>query len=481
MTQGLYARAVPTPTGEAAGFLALFVDPNQTGVNGTGRLWGFGLTSGKIGYTDDYGSTFVPVQALPAGAAGSSPCQMVITSGVAGGDFMFVLFNSASANAGSLWRAPAPGASPASLTFTCIQANDVTNNLVNGPGGVAGHTGDGSNYRNQSFAIQPDGSAAYLVPYAAGTASVAFPTRTGQMGLGSDILFLPAGGFTGAQHGLTVSVPGAGAAGGTLTGVIQRIFSSTKAQLDVAAQTSSTGATITFSGSLTSLDIYGGPTFRYCANPCAASAASVVWTAPKNWVFARHAHAVKIVGGVPWVSLGDFPYPQDAYASAPPTTHVGLWAATDATAATWNQKMSPSAYAPYDAINFFPITVGGQPCIVMESDSKSAVGPVFLPTQSNAAGTVPPFTSLGVQLPVVTTMRCLIPTSEGNLMWYGTGEGGGVGPVDGIFIAAAPFDTPILLEQVAAGTATSPLNAVELGPYVFMGNLRIVKEKFVGQ
>lgn len=477
MTQGLYARTAPTPSGETTGVLIMAKDPNVAG-----RLWGYGLTSAKIGYTDDNLATFNAIQALPAGTTGLAPCQMEITSGVAGGDFMFVLFSSSTANAGGLWRAPAPGATPTSLTFTCIQANDQTNNLANGPGSAATHTADGSNYRNQCFAIQPDGSKAYLVNYAAGTASATPTARTdGIMAAGSDILSLPTtNAFNGSSHGMLITVSGAGAAGGTLTATVMRIFGSAKVQLDKVAQTSVTAATVTFPAVSTALDIYQGPYIRVSSNACAADPSTVTWPVIKQWSLARHAHAVKIIGGVPWVNLGDFPYPNDGY-GVPPTTHVGMWAATDATGATWNQKMAGTAYTPYDGINFFPVTVGGQPVIVMESDSKGAVGLLTLPTQTNDS-TIPwAYPSLRVQSPVVATMRCLIPTSEGNLMWYGTGESGSIGPVDGIFIAAAPYDTPILLEQVAAGTAFNPLNAIENGPYVYMGKLRIAKEKFIGQ
>lgn len=477
LTQGLYARSTPTPSGETAGVNIIAKDPNISG-----RLWGFGLTSGMIGYTDDDLATFHAIQALPSGAAGLSPCQMEITHGVAGGDFMFVLFSSSTANQGGLWRAPAPGASPTSLTFTCIQANDATNNLANGPGAAATHTGDGSNYRNQCFAIQPDGSHAYLVNYAAGTASATPTTRTdGIMAAGSDILALPTtNAFYGSMHGMTITVSGAGAAGAALSATIMRIFGSGKVQLDKVAQTSVSGATVTFPAVSTAMDVFQGPYIRVCSNPCAADPATVSWSITKQWTLARHAHAVKIIGGVPWVNLGDAPYPNDAY-GWPPSTHVGMWAATDATGATWNQKMAATITAPYDGINFHPVTIGGQPMIVMESDAKGSIGPIILPTQANNSSLITQYTGQKVQSPVVATMRCAIPTSEGNLMWYGTGESGAVGPVDGVFIAASPFDIPILLEQLTAGTGGTLLNAVEHGSYVYMGKIRITKEKFPGQ
>lgn len=478
VTQGLYARATPTPSGETAGILPLCRDPNQSGVHGTGRLWAYGLTSGMIGYTDDDGTTFTTVSALPAGSAGLSPCQMEITSGVVGGDFAFLLCNSSVANQGGLWRSPAPAASPA-LTWSIVQANDATNNVANGPGATATHTADGSNYRNQCFAIKPDGSQAALVSYAAGSVAVTWPNRTGNMGAGSDLIYLPGGGMKGAQHGLTATIPGAGVAGASLTGTIQRIYGDFKAELDVCASTTVIGASIAFAGNPAPMDLSGGAWVRICTNPCAANPATVSWTITKFWELARHAHACRYINGILWANLGDYPFPVDYYGE-PPITHVGLWAATSSASTSFTQVMGPINIHQGDGINFLPVTVGGQPMIAMETDSLGGNGVMIFPSQDPTTRRVQ-VPSLRTQLPVITTGRCLAVTAQGNLIWYATGEGGGVGPVDAIMMAAPPFDSPVVLEQLAPGTATDPLNAVVSNGYVWMGNLRIAPDRFLGQ
>ena len=53
------------------------------------------------------------------------------------------------------------------------------------------------------------------------------------------------------------------------------------------------------------------------------------WTKVKTWANAKHGHAVKAIGGVPWVMLGDYPGG---------FTDIGLWSASDAAAGLWTRR-----------------------------------------------------------------------------------------------------------------------------------------------
>jgi hypothetical protein len=335
------------------------------------------------------------------------------------------------------------------------------------------------------MAVQPDESYMYLLTYAAG--NDAYPlggASDGIMAAGSDMMYSPGGGggaLQGQTVGATITVSGAGAAGATLTSTIVALYSNKKIRLADCAQTSVSGATFNIpSQTYGNQAVSGGP-FIYVSSNIGGAAASITFTNTKFWSYAKHGHAVKIIGGVPWVALGDYPWPNSPDAAQAPSTHVGFHAATSAAGTSWTQKVTANAASPYDGINFFPITIGGAPMIIAESDSKYATGPIIVPTQTNTGSTVIPLAPMQIYMPHLQTMRSLYLTPEGNIMWYGTGESGNVGPYDGIWMAAAPFTKPFLLEQLTLNTVAAPNEAIAMGNYVWIGNNRITREKFLGQ
>jgi hypothetical protein len=204
------------------------------------------------------------------------------------------------------------------------------------------------------------------------------------------------------------------------------------------------------------------------------------WTKRKTWTNARHGHAVKVLAGVPWVSLGDI---------GASWSDVGIWCATSALATSWSRRtiFGDSSSGNYlDVINFFPMNVGDDssdptayPMLMCESDGRQGHGPIVFPSQSPTAS-MALFPTCKLPLPTVGTMRQLTLTSEGNLMWVSTGEGGAVGPVDSVWISAPPFSEAFLLEKVPLGTFSTLPDPVECGPYIFFGRYRITKESFVG-
>jgi hypothetical protein len=201
------------------------------------------------------------------------------------------------------------------------------------------------------------------------------------------------------------------------------------------------------------------------------------WAKPKTWANAKHGHAVKVIGGVPWVMLGD---------GGTAFTDLGLWNATSTAGTTWNQRSLYSHAAGGNTlygINFFPANVGGQPMILAEYDGNYNHGPIVFPSQATnvTRALLPTFT---MPHAYAGTMRQMTLTSEGNLMWVHTGEGGAVSATDSIVIAKGPhFTQPVVLETIAntgnpLGTLGDP---IENGQYIWFGHHRVRKEKFLGQ
>lgn len=474
-TQGLYARTVPAPSGEA--YIIPFVGPGGDPNNLT-YLWAWGVTSGKIGYSSNSGATFSAVIANPNPA--HTIVQILITT-----NFMWVLTTASLSKSGQLWRSPSPNATGSNLAFTKIF--DLTG-LVNGPGGAVASGPSNSCFRNSCLAVQANESKVYLLTYGGGNDALALGGSADVlMAAGSDLVYSPssfAGAVGGWTVGATVTVTGAGASGALLTSTCTEVISLKKIRLADCAQTTVSGATFNSpSQSYGSGAVIGGPFFYVSSNANGVSG-SITFSLAANWVYAKHGHAVRIIGGVPWVSLGDVFWPS-VLDGVQPVTNVGVLVATDATGTAWTFKFNAaygSAFA-FDVINFYPITVGGQAMIVGESDSNYSPGPVFA-LVGGAKVQLIPFQPM--VLPQVTTMRCLCVTPEGNLMWMGTGEGGAVGPVATIMLAKAPFSQwqpPIVLETSTTDLFGSPASgdAVIDGAYVWFGNLRIAREKFVGQ
>jgi hypothetical protein len=213
--------------------------------------------------------------------------------------------------------------------------------------------------------------------------------------------------------------------------------------------------------------ITGGPQLYYSSDNGAS------WVSRKQWANAKHAHAIKIINGVPWVMLGD---------SGNNLADVGLWKASTAAATLWAQVTGYGAdYSNIVGINFFTITPAGAiaPFIIAESDGPFNHGPLVYPGTSGAIRPMFPISSLPLQY--AGTMRSLVITSEGNIMWVHTGEAGGIGPMDSFWVAAPPFNQPILLEAI--DNTGSPLgtlgDGVEDGAYVWFGKTRITKPTLI--
>ncbi len=196
------------------------------------------------------------------------------------------------------------------------------------------------------------------------------------------------------------------------------------------------------------------------------------WAKSYTWANGKHAHAVKVIDGTPWVMIGDGGY-----------SDLGLWSATTTAATTFGRRSIYGEDAGGNTlygINFFDMAISSASVIVSESDTRHGHGPYVFPgnTSSVTSALVP---LCHVYAPYLGTMRQLTLTSEGNLMWVQTGESGAVGPTDSVWIAKPPFTQPILLEQVALDTFGTMGDPVECGDYVWFGTHRIRKEVFVDQ
>lgn len=361
VTQGLYARTIPTPNvgNSIRPIIGAGGDPAAPG-----RVWAVGSAFGQIGYTDDHGGTYV---------AKSKPGTQAIQGAVIANGYMWVLTSANTAKSGQLWRSPAPAADGSGLSFTLIF------DLAAPPSGLT--TGDNAAFRNSCVAVS--GANVYLVEY-----------------------------------GVTT--------------------------------------------------ITGGPSIYYSAD------SGATWSKPKTWANGKHCHAVKVIGGVPWVMIGDGGF-----------SDLGLWIATAANAGAWVQR---SLYGEalggntHYGINMLPTTIEGQAMVLSEYDGNRAHGPLVFPSQAiNVTKALLPQCTLPGAY--VGTMRQMTLTSEGNLMWVTTGEGGSVGPLDSVWIARPPFTIPVLLEALPAAAATFGTmgDPVEDGDYVWFGTSRCHKELFVGQ
>lgn len=365
VTQSLYVRTTPTPTGGGAtlGVRALANDPNHPG-----RVWLLGSDFGQIGFTDDHATTWT-AKGVPPGAANAGVQSLYFVNGYA-----WILLGPNTAAAGSLWRSPAPDSTGSGLTWTKVF------DLAAPPTGIT--VGDQSTFRNASVAIS--GANVYVTEYSVAT-------------------------------------------------------------------------------------ITGGPSLYYSAD------SGATWAKVKTWVNGKHCHAVQVISGVPWVTIGDGGFGD-----------VGLWAATAANAMVWNRRsifsedFGGNTYVP---INMKAMNVGGQPMIVLESDGNYGCGPLAFASQSPVVSRVLiplhflPIANLG-------TIRQLTLTAEGNLMWVQTGESGSVGPQDSVCIARGPnFSYVTVLEAVPASSNIFGTlgDAVEDGQYVWFGTSRCVKEKYIGQ
>ncbi|MDQ6947011.1 MAG: hypothetical protein M3256_12285, partial [Actinomycetota bacterium] len=546
LTDGTYARTRPLPNNGSA-IHPYCRDPNQLGVNGTGRIWAVGTQFAQIGYTDDDGATFVVKGSTPSAALAAQ--QILITA-----NWIWVLTASGTGpSKGDLYRMPAPDANgvptgigtgaagnqwgttlaaasngqvlpqatininngnyfnvgggtvtvntsagPQLVTYTGKTAGTLTgctggtgtmstggtvsnlvrvmglDNLALGPAGAATAGGVNSTFRNSSFAIDAAETHAFLAEYGAANSAATLPAWTdGQMPQYGTRLSSALGTATASHVGLSITVAGAGTAGGTLTATIKNVVQVSGpaiVELSAPAQTAVGAATVTFPSTTYGAGVVvGGPTVYHCGNPTAA-AGSVLWAGVKTFLQAKHLHAVKIIGGLPWVSVGDL-------GSAFPD--CGLWVATSLTApTTWNQRTTTAVgTTPKDPINFFPVTLNGQTVVIGESDSSLRDGPLLF---ADATGTKSRTLEATCRIPqpYTQTMRSLSPLTTGadpTIMWIGTGEAGSVGPTTCVWMAAAPYTQPIMLEDVGNALDVETLSdPVVNNGFAWFGSFRCV-------
>jgi hypothetical protein len=210
--------------------------------------------------------------------------------------------------------------------------------------------------------------------------------------------------------------------------------------------------------------ITGGPSAYFSID------AGTTWTKVKTWAKAKHGHAVRWHKGQWWVQLGDTGF-----------SDLGVWSAPDSEPFMWRRRstyqMATSDSAEY-GINIFPITVNGIEKMVVEADTLSNFGPLFLPTGTpdNQRSFIP-----SARLPIEHkgTMRQLTYDPEtGNLYWYQTCELGVLNTTDSIWMLAPPYTQPILLESFpyqGAGGETQG-DPVIYGDYLWLGRNCIRKE-----
>ena len=213
--------------------------------------------------------------------------------------------------------------------------------------------------------------------------------------------------------------------------------------------------------------ITGGPSLYYSPDSGAN------WTKVKTWPNGKHGHAVRVINGLPWVTIGDAAF-----------TDLGVWVATAANALVWNRRSAYGEAAGGNTlygINMVPVTVGGSPMVAIEYDGSSNYGPLLFPSQTGTAARalIP---TLQIPPAYFGTMRCLTLTSEGNLYWWQTTENGALGAHgDSVWMSQAPYTTAVCLESGIAASSMTLGNPVENGNYIWLGHFLIRKEKFAGQ
>jgi hypothetical protein len=210
--------------------------------------------------------------------------------------------------------------------------------------------------------------------------------------------------------------------------------------------------------------VTGGPSLYYSSNIDTATAANVVFTKPKTWANGKHAHAVKIIDSVPWVTIGDATF-----------TDLGVWCATNAAAGTWNRR---SLYGEANGgtteygINMLTTTIGSQAVTLLEYDGYGPSGPLVHGTQTSTT-TRPTRRLSDLPYPYMGSMRGLTLTAAGHLMWATTAESAALGPLDSIWIAKTPFTNPILLESFASANTLGTIgDPVTSNGYAWFGNYR---------
>ena len=229
------------------------------------------------------------------------------------------------------------------------------------------------------------------------------------------------------------------------------------------------------SGSTPGDAIPGGPSIFY------SPSSGGTWHKVKTFANAKHIHAVRIINGIPWVTVGD---------AGSGWTDRGLWSANKiGVDAVWTRRsQSAEADAGVAGNDLYPINIigmdiGGAPMVVGESDGRHPSGPLVFQGQS-ASGTRPLIELNRVPLPYFGSMRHIILTPENNLMWLQTGEGGAIGDFDTIMVAKGPFFSeavPCETFPASQNLFASAGDAVLDGDYVWFGRHRIKRPLFPGQ
>lgn len=199
------------------------------------------------------------------------------------------------------------------------------------------------------------------------------------------------------------------------------------------------------------------------------------WASGLSVATARHVHAVAVdpvTSTTVWATVGDA------------SPERGLYKSTDQ-GVTWAKVSSDTRYGI--DIRFAYSMTGAPNRVIVEGDG-SAGSPhmmSFLAALSSAthdAVVYPDTSPPDGDGSWAGSARASLVTSEGNLVWASTGEGGAIGPREGLWIAKGPwFTSPVLLEEWAQGSQPSWGRTYESGAYLFNGRNKITRPKFAGQ
>lgn len=212
--------------------------------------------------------------------------------------------------------------------------------------------------------------------------------------------------------------------------------------------------------------ITGGPSLYVSSNSGTSFDKAVTFGASK------HGHAIKIIDGKPWATLGDR---SAAYAD------IGLWTGTNTNGAgAWNRR---SLIALGDGgnshvgINFMPITIDGHTGIVLEKDTASREGPLYFPVATAGASQFALRPLFDVPPPYNGTQFGMIVTDD-TLYWLQSSEGGALGSLDSLWCSKSPYTRGNLLESFAPNTIGSVGDSVDAGDWFYMGFYRITKTEW---
>lgn len=198
------------------------------------------------------------------------------------------------------------------------------------------------------------------------------------------------------------------------------------------------------------------------------------WTEVMTVAAARHVHAVAFEsdGKTAWATVGD-----DIAASG------GLYRSVDA-GVTWT-RVSATRYGI--DIAFAPSFEGIPSRVILEGDGTAEAHLFAFREEGNPDAVTDPLVwydddPADAGASWAGSTRALVYTSEKNLIFATTGEGGAIGTRYGLWIAKGPWYNNVrLLEEFTEAASPAWLKSFESGGYVLNGIQRITKPIFRDQ